>query len=317
LALAFGVAVRGDVGGRRRAPGALRSRLQPLLGAMATMQRDGATVPPPGARWLDGCCEGCCYDRQPRVLPSVPAEAAADPEWVTAAMLRRGSLGAGTRVRSVQVKELGGGEPNGGGKSGTRLVKLELAYADAPSASSDGGRYVVAEDYRRPQPAVRAQQGRPMHQQPPSVIHKFATVDTIPKRICTDGGCLSRFFLAGALGVRPDKMIMTEAAFYRDLAPRLQTEARVPMPQLFHVGTNGSVYDGPCEACCWVCCCKLPWWDCCACCGLVSAGAAVDASSSILLEDLSLRGAENENGPFFGSTITNCSSCLPRACLDK
>ena len=48
----------------------------------------------------------------------------------TAALRRSGSLGPYATVRGVELRELSGDKPNGGGKSGTRLVKLELDVVD-------------------------------------------------------------------------------------------------------------------------------------------------------------------------------------------
>ena len=96
---------------------------------MATMVRDGADRPPLGASLCDRLF---C---QPKLRRRVPDSAGADEQWATAALRRSGSLGPYATVRGVELRELSGDKPNGGGKSGTRLVKLELDVVDRTCAA--------------------------------------------------------------------------------------------------------------------------------------------------------------------------------------
>ena len=219
------------------------------------MVRDGADRPPLGASLCDRLL---C---QPKLRRRVPDSADADEQWATAALRRSGSLGPYATVRGVELRELSGDKPNGGGKSGTRLVKLELDVVDRTG-------YTVPD----------------MPQPPRSVIHKYAShVDQVPGAsahpldLCA--GCAGFGMRLGSLvmGVRIDRALSQEAAFYRDIAPALK-RAGVSLPKVFHAGVEGSA---AAHGCCFVCCC-------CPCCGCSVGGT--DVRSSIFLEDLSLRG---------------------------
>ena len=96
------------------------------------MDMDRGGGPPLGA----GCCDSCCFPgaaAQRALLRPVPSAPDPGAAWVTAALRRCGRLGDEERVSAVRLVELTKADPeggdeilNGGGKSGTRLVRLHL-----------------------------------------------------------------------------------------------------------------------------------------------------------------------------------------------
>ncbi len=217
------------------------------------------------------CCRACEGD-----VSRVPETAEPTAEWVTAVLRASGALRPSAAVRSVRLHELGGGvsgnADNGGGLSGTRLVKLQFDVDEGPTPGSeyrvmiDAG---IIED-----PGVLAGAA------PRTAIHKFADYrDQIPRNIFSDGGCMTRLFL-WSTGIRMDIALAQEAQFYRDVAPMLREQHRLSLPKIYHVGLEGSYSR---IGCCFVC-----GFDCCWPCGC-NAGN-VDVRSSIIQEDLGARG---------------------------
>jgi hypothetical protein len=180
-------------------------------------------------------------------------------------------------IRSVRLHELGGGlsgkAHNGGGLSGTRLVKLQFDVDDGSAAT--GSEYRVMIDA-----GIIEDPGVLAGAAPRSAIHKFADYrEQIPRNIFGDGGCMTRLFL-WSTGIRMDIALAQEAQFYRDVAPVLREQHRLSLPTIYHVGLEGSYSR---IGCCFVC-----GFDCCWPCGC-NAGN-VDVRSSIIFEDLGARG---------------------------
>ena len=226
------------------------------------MDMDRGGGPPLGA----GCCDSCCFPgaAAQRALQR-PVPSAADPgaAWVTAALRRYGRLGDEERVSAVRLAELTKADPeggaeilNGGGKSGTRLVRLHL---DVEARSLDS-----------PHPIRGTEQIE--------LVHKL----TQPQGSIPSGlkGFFERGMLWLVLGLRIDKSLRQEAVFYRDAAPALR-RLGVPLPVVYHAEIEGG---HRALGCCFLCCCC----DCCCC----SVGGAT-TRTSLLQEDLGARGLDS------------------------
>eukprot|EP01043_Picozoa_sp_COSAG02_P033134 COSAG02_NODE_2249_length_9371_cov_6.018550_6_plen_337_part_00 len=210
-------------------------------------------------------------------MSQVPERIEPSAEWVTTALRASGALRPSAVIRTVRLHELGGGlsgkAHNGGGLSGTRVVKLQFDVDDGSAAT--GSEYRVMIDA-----GIIEDPGVVVGAAPRSAIHKFADYrDQIPRNLCGDGGCMTRLFL-WSTGIRPDIALAQEAQFYRDVAPMLREQHRLSLPKVYHVGLEGSYSR---ISCCFVC-----GFDCCWPCGC-NAGN-VDVRSSIIIEDLGARG---------------------------
>ena len=196
------------------------------------MDREGTSLPPAGAAWCDRYCFPHAVTTQLLRRP-VPPSAEPSAAWLTSALQHGCGTGGSESplldqrdtVATVQLHEITQRDPedgsellNGGGKSGTRLVRLV--------ADTTAGRKL-------------------------QLVHKLTETDAV-----TDIPWPERAMAWLLFGFRIDVNQRQEAVFYRDAAPVLR-QLSVPLPRVFHVGIEGSHSPWSCcyLCCCFTACC--------------------------------------------------------------
>ena len=188
---------------------------QPLLSSTA-----GAAAAPAGAR----LCDSLLFTGQTPWEPAPPSATDITPAWLTVCLRNSGFLrGAANVVTGTQIHELtkiddssGVEMENGGGKSGTRIVRVELEVSSGGAADL-----------------------------PPCMVHKYCDgEEVVPPSI------LERV-LTYYLDIRVGPMLRQEAVFYATVAGPLRDEAGVITPRCYHAGVCGSYSN----ALAYICCC--------------------------------------------------------------